>query len=237
VAEVNTSSAGARRSRPLPDAAGLNAVFFDFDGVILESVSIKDNAFRDLFAHLPQHLDRILEHHRRHLGRSRFEKFEWIYRELLGRSLDEDESQVLGERFSALVRSQMLSCPMVPGAGDLLRALQGRFECLVVSATPQDELERIIDERELGAFFCEVCGSPPGKNEIFTALLERRGLEPREVLAIGDGLSDYRAAEASGVHFVARDSESSRQDWSAVPVPTIRDLTELLGHLGASRDG
>ena len=234
--KANTSS-GTQLPTQLPDAADLRAVFFDFDGVILESVSIKDDAFRELFAHLPQHIDRILEHHRRHLGRSRFEKFEWIYRELLDRALDDGESLALGEGFSTLVRKQMLSCPMVPGASALLRALQGRLECLVVSATPQEELEFIVEQRQLGAFFREVCGSPPGKVEIFSALLERNQLEPHEVLAIGDGLSDYRAAESTGVHFVARDSASSRQDWSAIPVPRISDLTELLGPLRANWDG
>ncbi|MFQ5525880.1 MAG: HAD family hydrolase [Thermoanaerobaculia bacterium] len=230
--EVDRSPASAPGARDLPDPAGLRAVFFDFDGVILESVSIKDGAFRDLFAHLPEHLDRILEHHREHLGHSRFEKFEWVYRRLLRRPLDEGESRRLGESFSRRVEERMLSCPAVPGAVELLSALRGRIECMVVSGTPQAELERLIDGRDLRRYFRDVRGTPPAKGRHFVELLHRYRLEPEEVLAVGDGLSDYRAAQDAGTHFVARSSASSGQDWSSIPVPTISDLTDLFPLFG-----
>lgn len=238
MAEIDSSHSAARHHPALPEATGLRAVFFDFDGVILESVAIKDQAFQQLFSDHPEHLDRILKHHRVHLGHSRFEKFEWIYRELLRRPLGNRESLVLGKRFSALVEAGVLSCPMVPGARELLEALRGsHLESWVVSATPQRELESIIDQRELGKYFREVHGAPPTKTEIFATLLDRHGLEPQEVLAIGDGLSDYHAAEAAGVSFVARTSDSSHQDWSSIPVPTVSNLAELLGPLGKGSHG
>lgn len=225
--------AAADSARPvLPKAAALRAVFFDFDGVILESTDIKDRAFRELFSDLPEHQERILQHHREHLGRSRFEKFEWIYRELLGRSLEPAESLALGRRFSALVEADVLACPMVPGARALLAALEDRIDCWVVSATPQDELDLIVDRRRLRAYFRGVCGSPPEKTRVFADLLERERLDPLEVLAIGDGLTDYRAARATGVHFVARACPSSGQDWSSLPVTTVNDLTDLIEALG-----
>lgn len=227
----------ARFPPTFPDAAALRAVFFDFDGVILESVAIKDQAFGELFSDLPEHVDRILEHHRAHLGHSRFEKFEWVYRAVLGKALGDRESLELGERYSALVESRVLSCPMVPGACALLKALSDRLDCWVVSATPQQELERIIEKRRLGHYFRGIHGAPPAKAETFATLLTRHGLAPHEVLAIGDGLSDYRAAEAARVHFVARTSDSSYQDWTSIPVPAISSLAELLGPLGLDSDG
>ncbi|MCP4202453.1 MAG: HAD family hydrolase [bacterium] len=233
--ESDSSPAAIPSRSLLPEAAGLRAVFFDFDGVILESAAIKDNAFLELFSHLPEHVGRILEHHRDNLGHSRFEKFEWIYREILGRELDEEESRALGERFSALVESKVSSCPMVPGALSLLDALHGRLECFVASATPQRELENIIESRALGKYFRGICGAPPAKTEIFARLLDRHRLEPHQVLAIGDGISDYRAAERTGVHFVARACVSSHQDWSSIPVVAVSDLSELLEPLGVSR--
>lgn len=227
-------------TEPLPRVADLDAVFFDFDGVLLESAAIKDDAFRRLFSSMPEHLDRILAHHREHLGRSRFEKFDWVYSELLGRRLDRDESQELGRRFSRIVFEQMTVCPLVPGARDLLEALRGVVECFVVSATPQGELEALIAHHELAGFFVEVRGYPPAKTAIFADLLARHGLSGEAVLAIGDGISDYEAARAVGARFIARDSESSRQDWSATRVATVPSLADLIGPLGlgsASRPG
>ena len=232
---IQTSEDGIR-ALPVPTAGQLRAVFFDFDGVILESAEIKDDAFRELFSHLPEHHERILEHHHRHLGRSRCEKFEWIYEELLGLPLEKSESTALGRRFSDLVRARMLDCPYTPGVISLLDSLSDRVDCFVVSGTPQEELEALVGERGLARYFRAVVGSPPRKSESFQALFSRYDLPPREVLAIGDALSDYEAAMSAGVRFVARISSSSRQDWSHLSVVTVRSLDELMEPLGLLTD-
>ena len=57
----------------------LSAVIFDFDGVIVESLDVKADAFRSLFADHPEHVDQIVRLHRENLGVSRYEKFRTIY--------------------------------------------------------------------------------------------------------------------------------------------------------------
>ena len=89
------------------------AIVFDCDGVLIESVDIKTEAFTELFAEYPQHHAAIVDHHQTHLGISRFEKFEWIYRELLGRELTDDESVALGSKFSEPVFDRTGRCPEV----------------------------------------------------------------------------------------------------------------------------
>ena len=49
----------------------LRGVFFDFDGVVLESAQIKTEAFRDLYSGLPELLPRILQYHQQNVGISR----------------------------------------------------------------------------------------------------------------------------------------------------------------------
>jgi phosphoglycolate phosphatase-like HAD superfamily hydrolase len=218
--------------RVLPTIDNLAALFFDFDGVVLESATIKEDAFAALFADLPEHRESILDHHRRNLGVSRFEKFEWIYRELLGRTLEPAESDALGRRFSSLVRQRLLDCPLVPGALQLLEALRDRARCFVVSGTPTEELREIVRLRGLEPYFVEVWGSPPGKAEIFRDLMSRHELAPAHVLAIGDGRSDLEAALETGVAFVARSSPGARQDWASACVPRVSSLAELVGSLG-----
>ena len=39
-------------------------IIFDFDGVILESVEIKTQAFAKLFSNYPLYIDEIISHHR-----------------------------------------------------------------------------------------------------------------------------------------------------------------------------
>ena len=68
---------------------------FDFDGVILESGPIKQQAFLDMFAQRPDLQPAVLAHHRENLGVSRFDKIAWMHRELLGRALDWQEPKPL----------------------------------------------------------------------------------------------------------------------------------------------
>ncbi len=211
----------------------LGAVCFDCDGVILESTAIKSRAFLELFADHPQHLEAILAHHRENLGLSRFRKFEWIYRRLLGRDLEGEESRRLGERYSALVLEGALNCPLVPGAPELLAELRGRVPLFLVSGTPQEELELIVRRRRLEVYFNEVRGTPETKESILADLLRRYALAPAAVLLVGDGLSDLKAAAATGIRFVGRRTPEADSDFPT-GVPVVRDLHELRAALAGA---
>jgi phosphoglycolate phosphatase-like HAD superfamily hydrolase len=207
------------------------AVIFDFDGVILESVDIKTEAFLLLFADYPQHREAIRRYHLENVGISRYRKFEWIYSELLGRTIDEMESRRLGEAFSQIVLKQILTCPFVTGAWELLEALYDRSLLFVASGTPQEELEQVVEARGLRTFFTEVWGTPPTKVEIISSILTRFELSPKNVVFVGDGLSDYNAAVQAGVAFVARDTVQG-VDWEALGAVTVPDLTAARAHFG-----
>jgi phosphoglycolate phosphatase-like HAD superfamily hydrolase len=208
------------------------AVFFDFDGVILESADIKTEAFLDLFADYPEHREAILRYHLDNIGISRFRKFEWIYSHLFGRPLEENESRHLGEAFSSIVLGKILTCDYVPGAIECLKALEGSVALFVASGTPQQELELIIEKRGLTSFFTEIWGSPATKVEIVRSVLERFSFERREVLFIGDGLSDYQAAAEVGIPFLARESGTGDIDWRAIGAKQVSDLKGIPRCLG-----
>ncbi len=208
-------------------AAPLRAIAFDFDGVILESGLIKQQAFLELFAHRPELRARILAHHRRHLGVSRFDKIAWIHRELLGRALGPEELAAEGRRYSELVLERVLACPMVTGAKDLLRDLEGRLLSFVVSATPQQELELIVAERGLAGHFHELHGAPAVKADVLAELMRRHRLAPHEMLMVGDGLSDYETARRAGVAFILRQTPEQEELFRDIEVERVADLTEL----------
>ena len=214
-------------SAPGERAAPLRAVAFDFDGVIVESGPIKQEAFLALFADRPELHPRILEHHRRHLGVSRYDKLIWIHRELLGRELAPEELDELGRRYSELVVDRVLACPLVAGADELLRALAGRIPSFVVSATPQEELERIVELRGLRRYFREVRGTPGVKSAILAELMANHALAADEMLMVGDGLSDYLAARQAGVPFVLRETAEQEELFRDVEVERVPDLAEL----------
>jgi|SRR5688500_13091429 len=206
------------------------AVIFDFDGVILESVDIKTEAFADLFSEYPEHREAIIQYHLENLGISRFHKFEWIYSELLQRDLDEEQSGRLGDLFSKIVLDRILSCPFVSGAQQLLRDLQGKSLLFVASGTPQEELIHIVESRGIKHYFTEVWGTPRSKVEIISSIQLRFDLANEEVLFIGDGMSDYSAAEQTGVRFLARQNGSDQ--WDRLGIYSVPDLWAMRSMLG-----
>jgi phosphoglycolate phosphatase-like HAD superfamily hydrolase len=206
------------------------AIFFDFDGVILESSDIKTVAFVELFNHLSkEHQQAIHNYHINNMGISRFKKFEWIYSELLNEKITEEKSQQLGEGFSNLVFKKILQCPFVPGAQQLLNWAKENSLNFVASGTPQDELRKIVKERELDIYFKEVLGTPASKVEIVEAKIEKYNLDRSKCWFIGDASSDYRAAMETGLIFIARNTADYADFWKDKKgITVIEDLSEII---------
>jgi phosphoglycolate phosphatase-like HAD superfamily hydrolase len=207
----------------------ISAIVFDFDGVILESADVKTEAFVELYAaHGPDVVAKVRAHHLANLGLSRFKKFEWISENVFGRQLTEADRIALGDRFSELALAKVLAAPFVPGAEAALAAIA--LPMFVASGTPQDELALIVERRGLSPWFREVHGTPAEKPQILRDLMARHGFAPDQVLFVGDGLTDHKAAVATGVCFLARDTAPFHDEWARLGVrrePDLRRLPEL----------
>jgi beta-phosphoglucomutase-like phosphatase (HAD superfamily) len=146
----------------------IKAIFFDFDGVIAESVNVKTEAFAQLFEEYgSETVAKVVKHHLAHGGVSRFDKIRYYHEEYLGNSIDEQELSEWCRRFSDLVLEKVVSSPYVPGVVELLRNCHKKYSCFIVSGTPQEEMEHIVSRRGLRNFFAEIHGSPRTKIEIF----------------------------------------------------------------------
>ena len=204
----------------------INAVVFDFDGVILESAEVKTEAFVELYSeHGPDVVARVRAHHLANLGLSRFLKFAWIAENVLGGKLSEADSAALGKRFNHLVFAKVLEVPFVPGAEAALAKLT--VPMFVASGTPIEELRAIVDRRGLAPKFREVHGTPAEKPGILRDLMARYGWSPREVLFVGDGTTDHDAAVATGVEFLARDTPPLHDVWVKRGVRREPDLARF----------
>ena len=206
----------------------LRAIVFDFDGVILESAEVKTEAFLELYAAYPEKLAAIREYHVSQAGISRYVKFEHIQRNILGLPYTEDDKKRASAEFERLTRERIFRCPQVPGAEALLRGLKGRVLRIVGSGTPQPELELIVATRTMGDWFDELWGTPHTKTEILRDVMARHGLSPREVLMVGDGMSDYDAAREAGARFLARETETSFGNLAVDKVRDMRGMAEWL---------
>jgi HAD superfamily hydrolase (TIGR01549 family) len=209
----------------------LAAVVLDFDGVVLESVDIKTRAFAALFeAEGPSVVGKLVAYHEINGGISRFEKFRWLYREILKRPLPKEEEASLGERFNALVEDAVMKAPFVPGAREFLEAAKP-WPLFVASGTPQEELRRIVERRGLARHFRGVYGAPDKKDVILRRVAEETSSAPAQLVMVGDAINDFEAARQVGAAFIGV-CGAGRSPFPP-SAKTVLDLTTLEASLRA----
>ncbi|MCK5074627.1 MAG: HAD family hydrolase [Bacteriovoracaceae bacterium] len=206
----------------------IQAIFFDFDGVILESVDIKGWAFGKLFQGYPEHVDQIVAFHHANGGMSRFDKFRHIYKNILQKPLLNEEFKRLCEDFSNLVYHRVLKCDFVPGAMEFLRKYSNKIHLFIISGTPQDEMMKIVNTKGLEKYFRGVFGSPTPKGVWAKRVVNEFHLDSASVVFVGDAMSDYYAAKVNSLFFVARVKDSENDIFEDKKVDAkITDLFEL----------
>jgi HAD superfamily hydrolase (TIGR01549 family) len=179
-------------------------VFFDFDGVILDSVDVKTNAFGKMFSKYGSEIESaVRSYHLANTGVSRFDKFRYYYDSLLFQPIDDELLAKLSAEFSAIAFAEVVAAQFMPGALEALEQLKkASVPMYIVSATPETEMQTIVKERGLEKYFDEVHGSPRKKYEIVREIVSRKKLDAQKCLFIGDAISDYKAAQETGVSFL-----------------------------------
>jgi phosphoglycolate phosphatase-like HAD superfamily hydrolase len=179
------------------------AVFFDFDGVIADSVDVKTAAFAALYAdHGAEIMTKVEAYHLAHLGMTRFQKIAYFQRELVAGSTDEVTINALADRFGSEVKERVIACAEIPGACGTLSALRRRLPLFVISATPDEELVEILTARGILDHFTSAHGSSRSKPDTLAHLIATHRLEPRSCIMVGDAMTDFNAAAKNGVRFV-----------------------------------
>lgn len=190
-------------SRPVDLTGPAEAVIFDFDGVVVDSVELKVDAFVDMYReHGSEVMAAVEAYQRYHGGMSRMKKFAHFEAVLLGRSADGDRIDELCAAYSRLVEEKVCTCPLIDGAFDFLEAYSDTIPFYVISGTPEPELNRIAERRNVARYFRRLRGSPMSKEEGIEEFLADGPFRRDRVVMVGDAITDYDAAVATGIGFV-----------------------------------
>ena len=178
--------------------------FWDFDGVIKDSVKVKSIAFGQLFTPFGDDVvKQVRKHHEANGGLSRFDKLP-IYLGWAGCLSTPELVEEYSNKFSILVKRKVIESNWVPGVLEFIRNKTNRQSYFVISATPQDELEEIINSLELTEFFHKIIGAPTSKSNAIKSILESYCIEAEHSFMFGDSMSDYKAATENGIIFLLR---------------------------------
>lgn len=203
-----------------------NVIFWDFDGVIKDSVAIKADAFEQLFEEYGAEItEKIREHHLANGGMSRFDKIP-LYGQWAGKNICSQFVEEYSKRFSKLVFQGVLNSPWVPGVDDYLRNNKYGQTFILVSATPQKELELILNALNLRHCFQYVYGTPVSKQDAISKSMSRLSISSDDCIMIGDALVDLEAANANNIQFLLRQHTSNTKVFHDYAGPSIRDFLD-----------
>ena len=199
--------------------------FFDFDGVIVESNSIKDSAFDMIFRRYPEHYDIMYRYHKAHNAVSRNEKFRYICRNILKHGNADDLARKLSVEFNQLTLNRIIEAPFVPGAEVLLEELMATDKPVwLCSATPEIELVSILEAKGLKKFFHRIHGAEVEKTVALRSMLSVCGLSATSICYFGDSPEDLHAARKIGVDFIGIPGNT---DFSGEEIHVIENFNEL----------
>ncbi len=194
-------------------------IVFDFDGTLCDSLQVKTEAFHLLYLDEqgPKFADRVRAYHLANAGVPRYDKIRYVETEMIGSEPSDERVEEMAARFGKIVEEQVIAAPLFDGVLDFLEAVD--LPVAVASATPTEELRRIIDAKCIDRFFVAVEGSPRSKGDIVTRLAS----DPARVLMVGDQPSDLAAATQAGTEFIAIVAPGEPRDWTT-PFPVVSDF-------------
>ena len=178
-------------------------IFWDFDGVIKESHTVKTDLFTSLFQGEDSKLiERVAKHHKENGGLSRHEKLP-IYLKWLGRDSQENIENYI-KKFEALVVEKVVNSKWVPGSKEYIIENHSNQTFYILTGTPQYEIKKILERLDFIDKFKDYFGSPNNKIQVINKLLKDKNIDPRDCIMIGDAQIDFEAAKRNNIDFLLR---------------------------------
>ena len=187
-------------------------IFFDFDGVIAESVSAKTDAFEEMYLPYGKNVAaKVVEYHKLNGGVSRYKKFEYFHKNFLNKAIDQDKIDELAIQFSNIVLEKVINSDEVLGANYFIKKYHKKFQFWIITGTPTTEIELIAKKRKLIKFFVGLHGSPNNKRYWTEMLIDKHNLKRDETIFLGDATTDMDAADFSKIHFALRENDENKE--------------------------
>jgi phosphoglycolate phosphatase-like HAD superfamily hydrolase len=211
------------------DLTQYQTLVFDCDGVILNSNKIKTQAFYDVakvYGH--DSAQKLKNYHLLNGGISRYEKFEYLFTNILHKTIETQEINKLLSNFSKKVKKALLACEVATNIKEL-RDKTKHAKWLVVSGGDQTELREIFAQRELDGYFDGgIFGSPDDKDTILKSEKNKYNITGKS-LFLGDSMYDYQAATTAQMDFIFLSKWSEVKHWrEKFPNNSYIDLSTLL---------
>ncbi len=209
-------------------------LFLDFDGVIMDSMALKLESYRQALLPYGFEIDAIRRVQRRTAGLSRQKTIPLMVRELGDASMSESEITAALERFRLSDEANRMHMQFMPGALEFLRAAKSaKLSTYVLTGTPQEVIETTIRHFELQSYFEGVLGSPTDKATHLREYTQALPGGAGACLFVGDSPKDQEASLQVRVPFAglatqAEDMAAFDAENMIASLGSLADLLELI---------
>ncbi|EOQ97959.1 haloacid dehalogenase-like hydrolase [Leptospira wolbachii serovar Codice str. CDC] len=153
-------------------------------------------------------LEKIKSHHLEYGGISRLEKIP-LYLDWVGIHPTEQVISQYLDQFANLVVQKVISSPWVPGVEQLLNQKRNHQKFVIVTGTPQKEIEEILLQLKIVSLFDHIFGAPTKKPNAIQWTLQNHDIIKEDSILIGDSKTDWLAANETGIQFILRETDNS----------------------------
>ena len=190
----------------------IKTIFWDFDGVIIDSMPIRDYGFREIFKDFDKELvDKLLDYHTLNGCLSRYVKIRYFYNILLKEDVSDEKVQELADKFSIIMKTELTNKKyLIKETVEFIKLNYQNYNFHIVSGSDEKELNYLCKELELSQYFKTIEGSPTCKNDLVKNILQKYSYNPKECILIGDSINDYEAANINGIKLYGYNKEELR---------------------------
>jgi len=178
-------------------------ILFDFDGVILDSMPIRDYGFKKIFEYFDDALvSQLLNYHNENGGLSRYVKIKYFYNEILDKEILEEEIDDYASNFSKIMKKELVNKKyLIVDTLEFIKNNFKKYNLHIVSGSDERELQYLCKKLEIDVYFQSINGSPIEKNKLVKSVLLDNEYLAKETILIGDSINDYVASEVNGIGF------------------------------------
>ncbi len=178
-------------------------IFWDFDGVILDSMHVRDYGFKEIFKAFKQsEIDSLLEYHRFNGGLSRYVKIRYFFEKIIVRAISDEEVLDYATRFSLIMKKALINPDnLILDSVNFIKENYKKYSFHIVSGSDQKELRFLCRELQLDSYFISIHGSPTAKTKLVEDVVLEYNYDSKECCLIGDSVNDFDAASANELFF------------------------------------
>jgi len=188
----------------------IETILWDFDGVILDSMVVRDWGFREIFKNFSkEQIDALIDFHRENGGLSRYVKIRYFYETILKKDISEDEVLKYAGEFSKLMKDELINPEnLILESVNFIKKQCENYNFHIVSGSDQEELRFLCNELGIADYFISIHGSPTPKKMLVKNVLINKKYNLKTTCLIGDSINDFEAADFNNINFMAYNNDS-----------------------------